>query len=174
MTDPLMATLDKAEEVLGHSPHPALVAIPIGAWVASNIFDVLALATGDDRYDDAAKLTIGVGLLGAVGAAVTGLHDYGRHVKSGTDSHEIATRHGIGNAIAGALFVTSYVLRTNGRRPTPAARLLSLAGGALVGYTGYLGGVLVEEHGIGVHPVEKADPAPHGRARLDPAAPLGV
>ena len=47
---PITGLIDKAEDLLGHSPHPAIVTLPIGAWAVSNICDSLALLTGDDRY----------------------------------------------------------------------------------------------------------------------------
>jgi hypothetical protein len=56
--------VDKAEELLGHSPHPAIVALPIGAWSVSNVCDALALATGNERYDDAARVSMAIGLIG--------------------------------------------------------------------------------------------------------------
>src|SRR5258708_1441703 len=59
---PVTTLIDKAEELLGHSPHPAIVALPLGAWTVSNVCDGLALATGDDRYDDAARVSMAIGL----------------------------------------------------------------------------------------------------------------
>ena len=74
--DPISYVIDKVEELLGHSPHPAIVAVPLGAWTVSNVCDGLAMATGEDGYDDAARIRMAVGLVGAAGAAVTGLRDY--------------------------------------------------------------------------------------------------
>ena len=36
---PIIGLIDKTEELLGHSPHPAIVALPIGAWSVSNVSD---------------------------------------------------------------------------------------------------------------------------------------
>ena len=74
--DPISYVIDKVEELLGHSPHPAIVAVPLGAWTVSNVCDGLAMATGEDGYDNAARIRMAVGLVGAAGAAVTGLRDY--------------------------------------------------------------------------------------------------
>lgn len=146
--------IDKTEELLGHSPHPAIVTVPIGAWVVSNVCDVMGLATGGRSYDDAARLSMGIGLVGAAGAVVTGLRDYS-YIPKERPSHAIATRHGLGNAVAGTLFTASYILRARrpDRPPSAFARLLALAGGGLSWYTAWLGGVLVEEHGEAVKPV---------------------
>jgi len=29
---PINGVIDKTEEILGHSPHPAIIALPVGAW----------------------------------------------------------------------------------------------------------------------------------------------
>src|SRR6202011_4674592 len=54
---------------LGHSLHPAITDVPIGAWTAALALDVLGEARG-------ARIAVGVGLLGALGAAATGLTDW--------------------------------------------------------------------------------------------------
>ncbi|MBA3451382.1 MAG: hypothetical protein H0T18_09240, partial [Chloroflexia bacterium] len=50
---------------LGHSLHAAVVSVPVGAWSAAMVFDLI----GEER---AADLSVGLGLVGAAGAAVTG------------------------------------------------------------------------------------------------------
>lgn len=156
--DPISLVIDKTEELLGHSPHPAIVAVPLGAWTVSNISDGLALATGDHSYDDVARVSMAVGLVGAVGAAVTGLRDYSKIPKE-RPSHEVATTHGLGNALATSLITASYVLRVRdhdrGHRTSLAARLLGLTGGAISIYTAWLGGKLVEEMGESVLPLQE-------------------
>jgi uncharacterized membrane protein len=180
---PITGLVDKTEELLGHSPHPAIVALPIGAWSVSNVCDGLALLTGDDRYDDAARVSMAVGLAGAAAAVVTGLRDYG-YISSDRPSHEVATAHALGNAVVGTLFTTSYLLRARdhsaGRRTSLLSRALALAGGGLTLYTAWLGGVLVEEYGEAVKPVmehqdhDQGHDEPRGRQRLAGDAPLGV
>ena len=184
LIEPVTDLIDKTEEILGHSPHPAIVAVPIGAWAVSNVCDTLGLLTGEDRFDDAARISMAIGLVGAVGAAVTGLRDYG-FIPEDRPSHKVATAHGLGNALAGSLFVASYVARTRdrarGRRTSLTARLLGLAGGSLALYTAWLGGVLVQEYGEAVKPVmehrkeqDESRDEEHGRARLAADSPLGL
>jgi uncharacterized membrane protein len=155
--DPITKAIDKTEELLGHSPHPAIVMLPLGAWAVSNVCDGLGLLTGDERYDDAARVSMAIGLVGAAGAVLTGVRDYGYIPANREPSHSVATTHGLGNAVVGSLFATSYVLRSRdhaaGRRTGPLARLLALTGGALALYTAWLGGKLVEEYGEAVKPV---------------------
>jgi len=157
--DPLFNAMEKAEAAIGHSPHPAIVAVPLGSWTVSVISDGLGLLTGNRIYDDVARISMAIGLVGAAGAIVTGLHDYSYIPLQRSPSHGIATTHALGNAVTSALFVTSYVLRTRRhlarppRRPGVLARVLALAGGCLSMYTAWLGGKLVEEQGEAVKPV---------------------
>ena len=186
MKDPITKTIDATHDLLGHSPHPAVVLLPLGAWTTSNLFDGLALLSGDDRFDDAARWTMGIGLLGAVAAAATGLRDYGK-IKPDSPSHDAATTHGLGNAVVASLYATSYLLRVrdsaSGRPTRPSARMLALAGAGLSMYTAWLGGKLVSNYGEGVEndaiphlldrQLDTPDDTDHGRDRLDPEAPLG-
>jgi uncharacterized membrane protein len=124
-----------------------------------------------------------VGLVGAVGAAVTGMRDYSKIPKE-RPSHKVATTHALGNSVVGTLMVASYVMRVREEaegRPTSALpRVLALAGGALSLYTAWLGGKLVEEMGEGVQPAmeqmqrRENSVEAHGRERLSPESPLGV
>jgi uncharacterized membrane protein len=183
--DPISFVIDKTEELIGHSPHPAIVAVPLGAWTVSNVCDGLAMATGDQAYDAAARISMAVGLIGAAGAVVTGLRDYS-FIPEERPSHDVATTHGLGNGLAASLMVASYVLRVKdhaaGRQTGVGARLLALTGGGISLYTAWLGGKLLEEMGEGVKPVmdqlseQEREEEDHGRGRerLDPASPLGA
>jgi len=186
LIDPITPAIDKVHDLLGHSPHPAVVMLPLGAWSFSNICDGLAMLTGERKYDDAARLSMGVGLIGAAVAAVTGLRDYSAIPKD-RPSHKVATTHALGNSVAASLFVASYVMRSmddrDGRRASLGARALALAGGGLSMYTAWLGGVLVENYGEGVEPMMERMSAheshghegdAHGRERFDPDSPLGT
>ena len=59
---------------LGHPLHPVFTDVPIGAWTTALALD--AAANGDPAMRRAATFAMGVGLAGAVGAAVTGLTDW--------------------------------------------------------------------------------------------------
>ena len=176
---PVMKAVEKVEEFIGHSPHPAIVAIPIGAWLTSSVADGFAIATKKTVYDDAARISMAVGLVGAVGAIITGLHDYGYIPKDREPSRSIATRHGWGNAVATSLFLTSYVLRARAsqakQKPSIFSRLLGLAGSGTVAYTGWLGGKLVEEQGEAVKPIiQQQNEAEKERKRTPSGYPTDV
>jgi uncharacterized membrane protein len=156
--DPITGTIDKIEQAIGHSPHTAIIALPLGAWAVSNVADGLYLTTGNKAFDDAANVSMAVGLVGAAGSVLTGLRDYGYIPPHREPNHSIATTHALGNAAVGSLFVSSYILRVRdraaGRRSGALPRLLSFAGGALSLYTAWLGGKLVSEYGEAVKPLQ--------------------
>jgi uncharacterized membrane protein len=120
---------------LEHPLHPALTSIPLGAWTTTVALDAKAAVSGDESYSRAADFALGVGLVGAVGSAVTGLTDW-----SETDGRakRIGLVHGLLNVAATAMMATAYVLRRrNDRR---AGQACTLAGVAVATVSGYLGG----------------------------------
>ena len=60
---------------LGHPLHPVLTDIPLGAWATALVLDSLEVATGRPEFGQSAKTAINVGLIGALGAAITGVTD---------------------------------------------------------------------------------------------------
>src|SRR5215208_7272560 len=91
---------------LGHPLHPVFTDLPIGAWTTALALD--AASNGDSGMRRAATFAIGVGLTGALGAAVTGLTDW-----SETDgqSRRAGLIHGLLNVTATALFAAAFTLR---------------------------------------------------------------
>jgi uncharacterized membrane protein len=96
--------------------------------------------------DSAADATVIIGLVGATGAAITGMNDW-----SGVDkpvARRIGAVHALLNIAATGLFVGSLCARRKDARA--AGRALSVLGYLLVGVSGHLGGNMVYEHGVGV------------------------
>lgn len=131
---------------LGHPLHPVLTDIPIGAWMMAQVFDALGAARRTRAYDGAARVCITTGLVGAVGAAVTGLADWS---ETGRDSRRIGFVHGMINVAATSLFLASALMRR--RRKTSAAVATSSTGFAVAMAGAYLGGTLVYRQEIGPH-----------------------
>jgi len=129
---------------LGHPLHPVLTDVPIGAWMMAQVFDGLDNMNGGHRFEDAARVCINTGLVGAVGAAVTGLTEWS---DTGGQSRRIGLVHGVLNLTATGLFLTSALMRT--RRRTSGAVAASTAGFAIAMASAYLGGVLVYKREIG-------------------------
>jgi len=130
---------------LGHPLHPVLTDIPVGAWTAALVLDAVELMSGNDGAGDAADLAVGVGLAGALGAAVTGAADW-----SETDgrARTIGVAHAVLNVAATGLYATSLVMRRTGSRRAGIG--VSLLGYAIASAAGYLGGHLVFGESIGV------------------------
>jgi len=138
---------------LGHPLHPVLTDVPLGAWTAALALDAQAVVTGDQGYARAADFAIGLGLVAAVGAAVTGLNDWS---ETEGRSRRIGLLHGLLNLTATALVATSYALRRNGSRP--AAHASAVAGYGIALGAAYLGGDLVYRERIGVNHAAVAEP----------------
>jgi uncharacterized membrane protein len=135
----------------GHPFHPFLVTIPIGAWIASLVFDLLALVLDDDAFATGAAWLIVIGLVGALFAIVTGLLDFSK-LTPGTKVHKIALTHLFLNLAASALFAVNAVVRFTGFELGDFAPglLLTILGLGLLGVSGILGGELVFRHGVRV------------------------
>ncbi len=129
----------------GHPLHPALTDIPVGCWSATLILDMLSLG-GNRAIKKGADATLGIGLVGSFGAALSGLADwqetYGRE-------RRIGLLHGLLNATAATLYTASLVQRRRRRRGTGI--LLSTLGYGTVLLSSYLGGELVFVRGTGVN-----------------------
>jgi len=139
---------------LGHPLHPVLTDLPIGAWTASTVLDLREMLTGDTRLSPGTDAVVGIGLIGAAGAAVTGLNDW-QHTQ-GT-ARRIGVVHGLLNSGAAACMLTSWLLRRRGNRPAGLA--LGLVGFGAAFAAAYFGGKLVYDKKVGVdHSPERLRP----------------
>ena len=125
--------------------HPALTDVPIGSWTAALVFDGIDLATDSRAMKNAADASIAVGVVGAIGAAVTGLSDW-RYLSGG--SRRMGVAHGLLNTIALVLSIASLILRATGRRK--AGRLAFLSGYSLSGMAAHIGGELSYHYALRV------------------------
>ena len=93
----------------GHPFHPLVVPLPIGAFVSSLIFDILTRtrAGGLPYLVDGAFWLIGIGLIGALVAAVFGVLDL-RAIPRSTPASTTARNH--------LTLVTRYVVPPGERR----------------------------------------------------------
>ena len=130
---------------LGHPLHPVLTDIPIGAWTTALVLDGLEVATRRTAFGRSAKTAITVGLIGAVGAALTGVTDW-QHTEQ--RARRLGLLHGVLNTVAAALYTTSLVQRQ--RQQRSAGRWWALLGFVVANGAAYLGGDLVYGERIGV------------------------
>ncbi|HAH00260.1 MAG TPA: hypothetical protein DCL75_15735 [Ktedonobacter sp.] len=133
---------------LGHSVHPVLTDIPIGAWSGTMLLDLVSLKDESDGMANGADLSLVLGLLGATGSAVTGLTDWSD--LDGTD-RRVGLMHGLLNGSITVMYVVSLILRRTGQRRAGIA--VSSAGYLASLFSAYLGGEMVFAKGIGVNHV---------------------
>ena len=137
---------------LGHPLHPMLVHLPIGLLALSFAMDVGSFITGWRELVVGAEYTMIFGVVTALVAAVPGFADYS-DIRADHPAARVARAHMILNLVAVALYAVNAVLRwdqLNADRTPALPFVLSLAGMGVLSYSGYLGGVLVYDNGIGV------------------------
>ena len=133
---------------LGHSLHPVLTDVLLGAWSGTMLLDLIWLSNEDEGIARGSDLSLLLGLLGATGAAVTGVTDWSD--LDGTD-RRVGFLHGLLNGSIAILNLASLVLRLRGKRHAGVA--LSTTGYVVSLFSAYLGGELVFAKGIGVNHV---------------------
>lgn len=139
----------------GHPLHPALTDVPIGAWTAALVLDGCeARFERSPGLRRAADTAVSVGVIGAIGAALSGLADY-QHLKD--KPRRVGAMHATLNSAALALYLMSLGARRRGERGR--GRALARTGYAAVLASSYLGGYLVYRQRIGVtHAELREDP----------------
>ena len=136
----------------GHPFHAMLVTVPIGAWTGALVFDLVSFFAEDSEpFVRGAMWLVGIGVLGALVAAVFGLLDLSILTR-GTKARRIALTHMALNITAIVLFAISLLLRLNAVADEPAvvAFMVALLGFAAVGASGFLGGELTYRYGVRV------------------------
>ena len=135
----------------GHPFHAIAVTVPIGAWLASIVFDTVGLITGDDDvFAAGARVLIVIGLVGALAASALGLMDLSR-LDKGTSARRTAVTHMLLNIGVMLLFVVSLIIRLSSPDAIPAAGVIvSVCGLAVLGASGWLGGKLAYHYGVRV------------------------
>src|SRR4051794_12747884 len=141
-----------AAGLYGHPIHPILVTIPIGAWTSSLVFDVAAkLSDNPDTFATGSAWLIGIGLVGAVLAAIFGAIDFSTLTK-GTKAYSTGLTHLALNVVVLLLYVVNLVVRRSaGYDDVPVTGIiLSVVALGLLGASGWLGGKLAYHYGVRV------------------------
>ncbi|MBV9081092.1 MAG: Rieske 2Fe-2S domain-containing protein [Acidobacteriaceae bacterium] len=140
---------------LGHPLHAAITDVPVGSWTAALVMDLFE-AAGNDKYAAGADAAVAVGLVGAVGAAVSGLTDWSEIQGK---PQRVGAMHGLMNMGAALLYSGSYAARKSGKRAL--GRGLGFAGYSIAFASAYLGGALSYNQKIGVnHSAEPSEDLP--------------
>ncbi len=118
---------------LGHAVHPVLTDFVLGSWTSASVLDVFG---GAESASSARKL-IGAGLLVAGPTAWTG---WAQWSESELRDQRVGLVHAVSNGLAASIYAASWVARRRGSQTAGAG--LALAGAAVAGVGGYLGGHL--------------------------------
>lgn len=138
----------------GHPYHPILVTVPIGAWVASLIFDIAShVVSGPAFLARGSEWLIAIGIIGALLAAVVGLLDFLR-IPSRTPAARVGLIHMSLNLGIVAAYVANFFWRYGDYHSVASVRIgqlvLSAASLAALSVSGYLGGQLAYRYGVRV------------------------
>lgn len=137
----------------GHPFHPLLVTVPIGAWVASLVFDVATLFVADPAaLATASTWLLGLGVLGAVAAALVGMLDLFA-LTGGTRAHRVALLHMTLNLAVTTAYALNFAWRyaAEDTGPVGVGKLtLSAVSLVVLGVAGWLGGRLAFHYGVRV------------------------
>ncbi|ATO15585.1 (2Fe-2S)-binding protein [Micromonospora sp. WMMA2032] len=124
---------------LGHPLHPAMVQVPVGAWISAAVVDLLP---GQRR---AATALVGLGTVSALPAAVAGWNDW---ASLSRDQRRIGLVHAGANIVGLTLYAGSLAARLNGRHGL--GRALAYLGLSAASGGAYLGGHLAYKQGAQV------------------------
>jgi len=132
----------------GHPIHPMLVPIAIGCFLFSFAADILCLVTGNtDPWNLLAYYTMIGGIIGALCAAAPGLVDL---LSLPQPIRKTALTHMAINLTVVVLYIVNACLRYNGGHSLTLPMFLSLIAILLLLVSGWLGGKMVYELGVGV------------------------
>ena len=163
---------------LGHPLHPAVVHVPTALWPAALVFDLLSrFGVGGNAMVKTSFYAILLGLLAVLLAVPSGLADWSE-IKPDKPARRIGLYHMLLNLLAAGLWLVNLLLRVRtldtATTVTVTQLALSAVGTAILLVSGYLGGRMVYEHGVGVVRMSHSKAkwrklAEAGRANLPPA-----
>ncbi|WP_062987576.1 DUF2231 domain-containing protein [Nocardia anaemiae] len=138
----------------GHPFHPILVTVPIGAWVASLVFDIASHAVDDPSFlARGSAWLIALGVLGALAAAMVGMLDLFA-IPTGTPAFRTGLVHMSLNLAVTVAYGINFWWRNSGTGPHDAVPsetlVLSIVSLAALAVSGYLGGKLAYYYGVRV------------------------
>jgi len=135
--------------IAGHPIHPMLVPIAIGCWLFSFASDLLGMFVGGSTpWAMLAYYTMIGGIVGALLAALPGLIDLLSLPAGYTKS--IAVKHMLINLTVVAIYIFNAWLRHSGTPGQKLPFILSVVTVLMLLVSGWLGGKMVFEAGVGV------------------------
>lgn len=133
-----------------HPIHPMLIPLPIAFLLGALATDLAYWGTADIFWARASLWLVGVGLFTGLFAAIFGLIDFWGVRRA--RQHRAGWIHAIGNVMALALALVSWLLRSDDPASAvlPMGLILSFVIAVLLGVTGWYGGELSYRYKIGV------------------------
>jgi uncharacterized membrane protein len=138
----------------GHPWHPLLVTVPIGAWIASLVFDLGSYLVPDAGFlVQGSRWLIALGVLGALAAALAGGLDL-LAIPRRTAAWRTAIAHMTLNLVVVAAYIVNFLwrrdLEVGGSTVRGGPLSLSVAAVVLLGLSGFLGGKFAFRYGVRV------------------------
>jgi nitrite reductase/ring-hydroxylating ferredoxin subunit/uncharacterized membrane protein len=147
---------------LGHPLHAAVTDVPVGAWTTGFVLDLLGAISGASFLKRGGNWMTGVGIVGALGAAASGLADYS---ETYGEQRRYGTVHAMLNTTALLAYLVSFVRRLAGDHR--GALPFSIVGYALAFVSADIGGLMVYRFGTMVNRESLAHGPRHWTAVLD-------
>ena len=156
--------------IAGHPVHPMLVPIAIGGFILSFVFDIVRMTTGSvDPWATVAYYTMIGGIVGALVAAIFGFADL-FSLPAGHTKNIGLTHMGINLGVV-VLFICNAWMRHAQPTSLSTPTWLSLIAILMLVISGWLGGKMVYEAGVGVLPAGELPDVASGRASTPPRTP---
>jgi len=133
--------------VAGHPIHPMLVPIAIGLWIFSFVCDLFFLSGRPGAWPTVALYTMVGGIVGALLAAVPGFIDL---LSLPEGLKRTAIIHMTINLTVVALFAINAWMRFGNPESLRTPMILSAVALGFLVVSGWLGGKMVYEYGVGV------------------------
>jgi uncharacterized membrane protein len=124
---------------MGHAVHPVLTDVVLGTWTSASVLDLVG---GADSSASARRL-VATGLLAAGPTAWTGWAEWSA---APARDKRVGLVHAVTNAVTIGFYAASWRARRQGRQGSGSR--LALAGMALSGVGGYLGGHLAAARNV--------------------------
>ncbi|HCM40645.1 MAG TPA: hypothetical protein DIS93_11840 [Bdellovibrionales bacterium] len=136
-----------------HPLHPLMVHLPVGLWIGSLVCDIGFLASDSANFAIASYYMMLLGLIAVLLAVPTGLAEY-VSIPANTRPKNIATTHMSLNILIAVLFLVNFLMRRGLENGVPSIVttgqfIFSLITVGILGFSGYLGGLMVFNYGIG-------------------------
>ena len=145
-----MSNPKSTAQIAGHPIHPMLIPFPVACFVLAFISDLAFWRTSNDFWANASLWLLGVGLIMAALAAVTGLIDVlgDDRIRNLSD----AWLHAGGNVVAVVIELYNWYSRfAHGNAAiVPTGLILSLIVVLILLFTGWKGWEMVYRHRVGV------------------------